>query len=55
MAQSVSLELWLGIGLKHMVFLELWRGIASLELWLGLASVAITPLQLRDVTSCAAA
>jgi len=33
-AQNVSLELWLGIGVKHVVFLELWLGIASLELWL---------------------
>jgi len=37
---NVSLELWLGIGVKHVVFLELWLRITSLELWLGLASVA---------------
>ena len=30
------LELWLGIGVKHMAFLELWLGMASLELWLGM-------------------
>jgi len=36
-AQNVSLELWLGIGVKHVVFLELWLGIISLELWLGMA------------------
>jgi len=36
-ARNVSLELWLGIGAKHVVFLELWLGIASLELWLGMA------------------
>jgi len=36
-AQNVSLELWLGIRVKHVVFLELWLGIASLELWLGMA------------------
>ena len=40
MARNISLELWLGIGVKHVVFLELWLGIASLELWLGMASVA---------------
>ena len=40
MARNVSLELWLGIGVKHVVFLELRLGIASIELWLGLASVA---------------
>ena len=37
MARNVSLELWLGIGVKHVVFLELLLGIASLELWLGMA------------------
>ena len=37
MAWNVSLELWLGIGVKHVVFLELWLRIASLELWLGMA------------------
>jgi len=37
MARNVSLELWLGIGVKHVVFLELWLGITSLELWLGMA------------------
>ena len=37
MAQNVSLELWLGIGVKHVTFPELWLGIASLELWLGMA------------------
>jgi len=33
-ARNVSLELWLGIGVKHVAFLELWLGIVSLELWL---------------------
>ena len=41
MAQNVSLELWLKIGVKHVVFLELWLGIASLELWLGIASLEL--------------
>jgi len=36
-AQNVSLELLLGIGVKHVAFLELWLGMASLELWLGMA------------------
>jgi len=36
-ARNVSLELWLGIGVKHVVFLELWLGITSLDLWLGMA------------------
>ena len=44
MAQNVSLELWLGIGVKHMVFLELWLGIASLELWLGMTDEHEEPL-----------
>ena len=29
-AQNVSLELWLGIGAKHIAFLELWLRMASL-------------------------
>ena len=37
MAQNISLELWLGIGVKHVIFFELWLGIASLELWLRMA------------------
>ena len=44
MARNVSLELWLGIGAKHVVFLELWLGIASLELWLGMADEHEKPL-----------
>jgi len=36
-AQNVSLELWLEIGVEHVVFLELWLKIASLELWLEMA------------------
>jgi len=40
-ARNVSLELWLGIGVKHVVFLELWLGMASLELWLGMASLEL--------------
>jgi len=36
-ARNVSLKLWLRIGVKHAVFLELWLGIASLELWLEMA------------------
>jgi len=43
-ARNVSLELWLGIGVKHVVFLELWLGIASLELWLGMADEHEKPL-----------
>ncbi|QCE14478.1 hypothetical protein DEO72_LG11g1479 [Vigna unguiculata] len=35
--ENVSLELWLGIGVKHVAFLELWLGMTSLELWLGMA------------------
>jgi len=35
-AQNVSLELWLGIRVKHVAFLKLWLRIASLELWLGM-------------------
>ncbi|QCD93616.1 hypothetical protein DEO72_LG5g1691 [Vigna unguiculata] len=37
---NVSLELWLGIGVKNVVFLELWLKMTYLELWLGLTSVA---------------
>ena len=32
----VFLELWLGIRVKHVAFLELWLIMASLELWLGM-------------------
>ena len=28
------LELWLGIGVKHVAFYGLWPGMTSLELWL---------------------
>jgi len=31
------LELWLGIGDKHVAFYGLWPGMTSLELWLGKA------------------
>ncbi|QCD87208.1 hypothetical protein DEO72_LG3g1742 [Vigna unguiculata] len=41
---NVSLGLWLGIGVKHVVFLELWLRIASLELWLGMADEHEEPL-----------
>jgi len=34
MAQNVSLELWLGIGVKHIAFLKLCLEMAYLELWL---------------------
>ena len=34
MVRNVSIELWLGIGVKHMAFLELWLRMTSLELWL---------------------
>ena len=37
MAQRVSFELWLGIGVKHVAFLELWLRMTSLELWLEMA------------------
>jgi len=43
-ARNISLELWLGIGVKHVVFLELWLGITSLELWLGMADEHKEPL-----------
>ncbi|QCE04467.1 hypothetical protein DEO72_LG8g2503 [Vigna unguiculata] len=43
-ARNVSLELWIGIGVKHVVFLELWLRIASLELWLGMAYEHEEPL-----------
>jgi len=43
-AQNVSLKLWLGIGVKHVVFLELWLRITSLELWLGMADEQEEPL-----------
>jgi len=43
-ARNISLELWLGIGVKHVVFLELWLGIASLELWLGMVDEHEKPL-----------
>jgi len=36
-AKNISLELWLGIGVKHVAFSELWPGITFLELWLGIA------------------
>jgi len=36
-AQNISLELWLGLGVTHVVFLKLWVKIVSLELWLGMA------------------
>ncbi|QCD78963.1 hypothetical protein DEO72_LG1g2600 [Vigna unguiculata] len=40
--------MWLGLasvaGVKHVVFLELWLGIASLELWLGMADEHEEPL-----------
>ena len=36
MAQNVSLELWLGIGVKHAAFYRLWPEMTSLELWLGI-------------------
>ena len=35
----VFLEFWLRIGVKHVIFLELWLKITSLELWLGIASL----------------
>ena len=33
----VFLELWLGIRVKHVAFLELWLEMTSLELWLRMA------------------
>ncbi|QCD89410.1 hypothetical protein DEO72_LG4g354 [Vigna unguiculata] len=41
MAQNVSLKLWLGMGVKHVVFLELWLRMASLELWLRMTSLEL--------------
>jgi len=43
-ARNVSLELWLRIGVKHVVFLELWLRIASLELWLEMTDEHEEPL-----------
>jgi len=43
-ARNVSLKLWLGIGVKHVVFLELWLGITSLELWLWMADEHEEPM-----------
>jgi len=40
----VFLELWLRIGVKHVVFLELWLRITSLELWLRMAAEHKEPL-----------
>jgi len=34
---NVFLELWLGIVVKHVAFLELWLRMKSLELWLEMA------------------
>ncbi|QCE06800.1 hypothetical protein DEO72_LG9g1815 [Vigna unguiculata] len=31
------LQLWLGIGVKHVAFYGLWPRMTSLELWLGIA------------------
>jgi len=36
-AWNVSIELWLGIGVKHVAFSELWLRMTSLELWLRIA------------------
>ena len=36
-AQNIFLELWLGIRVKHVSFLELWLKMTSLELWLKMA------------------
>jgi len=44
MARNVSLELWLEIEVKHVVFLELWFRIASVELWLGVVDEHKEPL-----------
>ena len=33
----VILELWLGVGVKHVAFLELWLEMTSFELWMGMA------------------
>ena len=38
MAQNVYLELWLGIGVKHVAFLDMLLRMTSLELWLGMAN-----------------
>jgi len=43
-ARNVSLELWLGIGVKHVAFFELWLGMTSLELWLGMVNEHEEPL-----------
>ncbi|QCE10913.1 hypothetical protein DEO72_LG10g2146 [Vigna unguiculata] len=38
------LELWLGIGVKHVAFYGLWPGMTSLELWLGITDEHEEPL-----------
>ncbi|QCD99389.1 hypothetical protein DEO72_LG7g670 [Vigna unguiculata] len=38
------LELWLGIGVKHVAFYGLWPGMISLELWLEIADEHEEPL-----------
>jgi len=43
-AQNVSIELWLRIGVKHVAFLKLWLGMTSLELCLGIADEHEEPL-----------
>ncbi|QCE00643.1 hypothetical protein DEO72_LG7g1933 [Vigna unguiculata] len=45
-ARNISIELWLGIGVKYVVFLELWLEIASLKLWLGMAD------EQKELLSC---
>ncbi|QCD78783.1 hypothetical protein DEO72_LG1g2419 [Vigna unguiculata] len=40
------LELWLGIGVKHVAFYRLWPGMTSLDLWLGI------PDEHEELLSC---
>ena len=47
------LELWLGIGVKHVAFYGLWPRMTSLELWLGIADEHEEPRVVARVGECA--
>jgi len=47
------LELWLGIGVKHVAFYGLWPEMTSLELWLRIADEVEQPLVVARVGECA--
>ena len=55
MAWNVSLKLWLGIGLKHVVFLELWLGMADeheelLSCGFGWLVLSVCVISRQDIT-----